>query len=339
MVYIFGGISLDIIASKKCFDFGTSNPLKFSIRIGGVGFNILNHLEYNHNIFISAIGNDAFGQLVVEKVRNQNFNITIQNIGTVFCLEDASEKVDNKNNKVNSNESNDSPSKKMAQIYEDRPSFKVFGDSFDDNIYLIKNDKYQTSIYSAFMEGGNCLVAAADFEIIEKTLTFDIIHPILEKVESKDICVIDSNLDPEECEKIILFLNSKGCIIFFETISLQKTLRVAPILKNIFFTAPDVIEFNALLEGYSTVEEMIKDRNIQYILKTDGKNGSILYGLDLKEPIHFKPPEELAVYDTTGAGDFLLSKIIEAFLMSKKIEESINYASEKVVEYLKELNK
>jgi len=338
MVYIFGGISLDIIASKKCFDLGTSNPLKFSIRVGGVGFNILNHLEYNHNIFISAIGNDAFGQLVVEKVRRQNFNIAIHNINTDLNLEDILKKNDKKLDKINYNDNKDSQSNE-TQIYEDQPFFKVFRNNFDNNICLIKNDKYQTSIYSAFMEGGNCLVAAADFEIIEKTLTFDIIHPILEKVDSKDICVIDSNLDPEECEKIILFLNSKGCKIFFETISLQKTLRVANILKNIFFTAPDVIEFNALLEGYSNIEQMIRDRNIQYILKTDGENGSILYGLDLKEPIHFKPPEELDVYDTTGAGDFLLSKIIEAFLMSRKIEESINYESEKVVEYLKELNR
>jgi len=198
--------------------------------------------------------------------------------------------------------------------------------------------KYPTSIYNVLMEKGNCYIATADFRSIEENITFSKLSFLFENIKSSDIVVLDSNIEPVELEKIILNLSNNNCKIFFETISFEKARRARDILNNIFFTSPDILEFNALVEGSASVFDYMEKHNIEYILRTEGSSGSTLFRKKDKETIHYEPKKVLNLKDTTGAGDFLFSKIVQFFYKGKSIEESIEMATDEVIEYLVKTN-
>ncbi len=59
MVYVIGAIAIDLIAVKKRFIAGTSNPARISCSAGGVGFRIFHSLQ-TEKCFITALGSDPF---------------------------------------------------------------------------------------------------------------------------------------------------------------------------------------------------------------------------------------------------------------------------------------
>lgn len=302
MIYIFGGISCDFIFTKEKFSRGTSNPSRFNYRIGGVGYNIFKFLEIKQKLFISIIGNDPFGKIIVNNIDNQEVNIaTIEDISNIKNIE--------------------------KNIIDNIPK-----------IIFLMSEKYPTSIYNTLMENGDCYVATADFRIIEENLNFSNILPFLEKIEEKDICILDSNIDNFELEKILLKLKTKKCKIFFETISMEKAKRAKEVLKDIYFTSPDIHEFNSLVEGNTSVFEYMEKQNIEYILKTQGPDGAILYKKKDKNSFVFKPSRVLDTKDTTGAGDFLFAKVVESIANGFSIKESITIGMEKVLDYLYKIN-
>ncbi|MCR4421163.1 MAG: hypothetical protein GYA61_05175 [Spirochaetales bacterium] len=320
MIYIFGGISLDFIFTKETFIKGTSNPSCFTYRIGGVAYNIFNSLEAKEKIFITTIGNDAFGKIILDSINSRDINKIIFDDYT-----------DNDNDlvKFKSNlKNNDDNQKKLESLdLNNLPAI----------IFMIVKD-YPTSIYNVLMQQGSCYIATADFRIIEKNLTFSKLSNILSKIKEDDIVVLDSNIHNDELEKIFNNLSERKIKIFFETISFEKTKRAKNTLKNIYFTSPDNLEFDALIEGYESVFDCMENQNIEYILRTDGADGSTLFKKKDRSFVKYKPKRVLNVKDTTGAGDFLFSKIIQLSFEGFSIEKSIEIASEKVIEYLIKLN-
>lgn len=300
MIYVFGGISLDLIFTRKKFIPGTSNPSDLSYRIGGVCYNIFNFLEIEEKICISSLGKDLISGIIINLLKDRKYNI---------C------KVEGKIGK-NIIEKIEYPS-----------------------IILTIDDKHSGPIYNALMEEGNCYIATSDFKVIEKQLKFSKLESLLDNIKDNDLVVFDSNILPEELDKIFNKLSKCGCKIFFETISLEKAQRIKTKLNNIFFTAPDIHEFNALIENSDSIYDYMEKQNIEYILKTEGKNGAKLYNKTNKNCINFKPKKQLKVKDTTGAGDFLFSKIIESYFKGFSIEKSIEIAMDKVLDYLIQLNK
>lgn len=303
MIFVFGGISIDFIFTKEKFLPGTSNPSNFTYRIGGVGFNIFNNLNINEKIFITTIGDDFFGHYILDKFKQMKLDCIV--IENKKDLETKIEKIEKTN----------------------LPTALFF---------LTK--KYSTAIYNVLMQAGSCYIATADFSIIENNLSFENLKSILNLLEEKDICVLDANLLPSEIEKINNFISKKNCKTFFETISYEKAKRAKEVIENIFFTSPDNIEYNAMVEGYESIFNYMNSKKIEYILKTEGGNGSFLYSLKDKTTRHFKPKKVLNLKDTTGAGDFLFSKIIEYTYHNYDIEKSIIKAMDDVLDYLIKIN-
>lgn len=59
MVYVIGAIAMDLIAVKKRFIAGTSNPARIRYSPGGVGYRIFHSLK-TEKCFITALGSDPF---------------------------------------------------------------------------------------------------------------------------------------------------------------------------------------------------------------------------------------------------------------------------------------
>lgn len=59
MVYVIGAIAIDLIAVKKHFIAGTSNPARIRYSPGGVGYRIFHSLQ-TEKCFITALGSDPF---------------------------------------------------------------------------------------------------------------------------------------------------------------------------------------------------------------------------------------------------------------------------------------
>jgi len=341
MIYIFGGISLDFIFTKENFIKGTSNPSDFTYRIGGVGYNIFKFLQIKGKIFITTVGNDPFGKIILE-------SSDIKNINKIF-IEDYSNDynkgyTNNYTNYYNNSYSNDynnayfnDYNNNYANAIKINQMENLNLSNLPAIIFMIAKE-FPTSIYNVLMQKGSCYIATADFRIIEKNLIFSKISFILKNINENDLAILDSNIQKDELEKIINNLSERKIKIFFETISLEKTKRAKDIIKNIYFTSPDTLEFNELLEGYESIFDYMEKQNIEYILRTDGADGSTLFKKKEKSYLIYKPKRVLNVKDTTGAGDFLFSKIVQLFSEGFSIEKSVEIATDEVLIYLEELN-
>lgn len=329
MIYVIGGIAIDIIVSKNKFIKHTSNIANLNISTGGVGFNIFKNIDTKNKCFISTIGNDIPGKMILKDLKKDNEY-------DIFLFEQ------NSFNNFNNNISNSRPT-----------------------IFLQSINNSKTSFYNALMQNGELLYGASNFDILENHLSFNFITKILNNLKPKDIVVLDANLNSELIKLLIKYLEKKEIFIFFETISIEKTKRVKKYFNNIFFSSPEINEFKTLI-NLRTIPlskfiknktfSLLKNKNIKYLLVTKGRNGSTLYFIekDRLKKIDFYPNEKLNLKSTNGAGDYLFSKVIENLskILEKKEnilfshncikkDEIINCIKESIIkteEYLKKLN-
>jgi sugar/nucleoside kinase (ribokinase family) len=62
MVWIVGAVCVDLVAMRKSFRDGTSNPSTFHVSVGGVGYNIFRHCSAPKR-FITALGRDPISEI------------------------------------------------------------------------------------------------------------------------------------------------------------------------------------------------------------------------------------------------------------------------------------
>lgn len=349
MIYVIGGIAIDIIISKNKFIKNTSNIADITISTGGVGFNIFNNINVSNKCFISTIGNDFAGQLILENLLKKNiYNITLlKKYNNKFIKE----KVSKNSLNLNKNSSNNLKTKYLKSYLKSK---SIMSNTAKPEIYLLMIDNKKTAFYNGLMENGELLYGASNFNILENNLKFNDITKILNNINKNDIIVIESNLNPVTINSLINFLKNKNVYIFFETISVEKVKRVKNFIKNIFFTTPDLNEFKTLINlnkfyplNFLTYKFLtprlsgfLKNKNIKYLLLTRGKNGSTLFYLKNKKlkVKNFLPFEKLKLHSTNGAGDYLFSKIIECFHFNiiknpdnKIHNEKITYTSHSLI--------
>ena len=182
-------------------------------------------------------------------------------------------------------------------------------------------DQYPTACYCSLMQSGELLYGAADMTVIEQGLSWARLRARLPELGARDYLVLEANLAPELIRGLIRHAGASTRVVF-ESVSVEKLLRHAENLKNLYLLSGNEAEIRALGEWHAAsagssrsggwVPDYLTRRSIEQLLVTRGRRGVRLWRRD--EPGHtdIPPGSVIATTDTTGAGDTLVSAYLDA---------------------------
>jgi len=227
-------------------------------------------------------------------------------------------------------------------------------------------DQYSTSCYCALMQSGELFYGAADMAVIEEGLSWPRLRARLPELGEKDFLVLEANLSPDLVRSLLHQFGRKTRVVF-ESVSVEKLLRHAEVLKNLYLLTGNEEEFKALgnsfvMEGNSKeidtptgrvpqadrwVQAFLEERKIEQLLVTRGRRGVRLYQRDPRTTagrgksqglLTITPNRVIDGSDTTGAGDRLLSAFLEAVDGEAETGDALKQAVESVERAIEEEN-
>jgi sugar/nucleoside kinase (ribokinase family) len=199
----------------------------------------------------------------------------------------------------------------------------------DASIQVVKGRNASPPLYLALMESGSLKVAASDLRIVEQSLAFDFVMRELGEPGAADFLVLDANLSPRLLAALVERYAAQTRVVF-EPVSVEKTLRHAAALRDLFLMTPTIEEMKALAP--SDIAAFMTARRIGNILLTRGSEGARLYaGTGVED---FPPAVILTASDTTGAGDLLLACLLSRLHEGASMTDAIASAMRTVEERL-----
>jgi pseudouridine kinase len=194
------------------------------------------------------------------------------------------------------------------------------------NSLIVK--KATTSTYIALLNKDNDMKVAISDTTILKKLDKKHLQPIISKIKSKDILVLDTNLDSLSLDYI--FKNSKGKI-FVDPISTAKTNKIKPYLDKIYSLKPNVFEAETIInKKISTKKDVISAAikiNKKGVIKTFislGKLGAYGFVDGIGE---FVQSLKVSTVSATGAGDAFMAGLVVSEIRNYSLTETLKYAT------------
>jgi len=112
-------------------------------------------------------------------------------------------------------------------------------------------DQYPTACYCALMQSGELLYGAADMAVIEEGLNWARLRARLPELGATDYLVLEANLAPELVRSLIRHAGTRTRVVF-ESVSVEKLLRHAKNLKNLYLLSGNEREARALGEWFAS---------------------------------------------------------------------------------------
>jgi len=199
----------------------------------------------------------------------------------------------------------------------------------------------RTACYSAFMQSGRLLYAAADMGVIERGLTWKRAAGALPRLGPEDLLVLEANLAPSLVGRLIRS-RAGGARLVFESVSVEKLLRHQMHLHDLYLLSANREELAALRSrlaagrprgGVGWLRAFLQDRRIEHLLVPQGPRGARLYRLDARgrlESNRASPSRVVRAPDTTGAGDLLLARVIAALACGRGPARALSEAVRRV---------
>ncbi len=267
-VCVIGAANIDIVGSSPVLKANESNIGKVSISPGGVGRNVAENLSRLGipTVFVSAIGNDYFGNLILNSLRDAGVYIN------------GVRKVDNKN------------TGSYLAILDD---FRSMSSAINDMGITNYVDKDWIENCSGLISGANSLV-------------------------------LDCNLKHEAIEEIINIANGK---IYVDAVSMAKSSRIVPYLKNVWGLKPNIYEAEAIT-GIKINSREDAARALDYFIESGVKKPLITMDADgvmasnEDKIIHYLSKKVRPV-NSTGAGDAFLAMWVASEFRGNDFSESI----------------
>ena len=199
--------------------------------------------------------------------------------------------------------------------------------SFDE-IAVVRGYQTPSPFYVAVMESGELKVAASQMDVVERALDRARIEEAIGDVASSDFIILDANLSVEALSELFRTFDRR-CKIVFEPISVVKTERHRDYLRDFFLITPNEEEFGCLfgrsagMVSDADVYAFLDSRCIEFLLRTRGKRGAILYGGENRSD--FSPFHLVQSNDTTGAGDLLTALIVDRLHCSFRDNRKVRF--------------
>jgi pseudouridine kinase len=192
-------------------------------------------------------------------------------------------------------------------------------------------DQYPTACYCALMQSGELLYGAADMSVIERGLSWARLRARLPDLGPRDYLVLEANLAPELVRGLIRHAGNKTRVVF-ESVSVEKLLRHAENLKNLYLLSGNEEEFRALGDWFAArrsagwVSEYLVQKQIEQFLVTRGRRGVRLWQREEPKPTDISPARVIETSDTTGAGDALMAAYLEAVAQGAEQPDALSQA-------------
>lgn len=191
---------------------------------------------------------------------------------------------------------------------------------------IVKNAT--TATYLALLNQDNDMeVAISDTSILSK-LDKKYLQPIINKIQPKDILVIDTNLDTYALDYI--FKNCKGKI-FVDPISTAKTKKIKPYLSKIYAIKPNIFEAETIVnkkiskdKDVITAANKIQQRGVRKTFISLGKLGA--YGF-VDGHGEFVRTGKVSIVSATGAGDAFMAGLVVSEIRNFNLVETLRYAT------------
>jgi sugar/nucleoside kinase (ribokinase family) len=230
-------------------------------------------------------------------------------------------------------------------------------------------DQYPTACYCALMQSGELLYGAADMAVVEQGLSWARLRARLPELGAKDYLVLEANLAPELVRSLIRHAGARTRVVF-ESVSVEKLLRHAENLKNLYLLSGNEAEIRALGEWFAAgpadsaegrgsassrgsvpgrasasgrvsrsdgwVQNYLEQRRIEQLLVTRGHRGVRLYRRGDSLPLDIPPGRRIETADTTGAGDRLVSAYLEALEREADAADALRQAVQSVERSIEE---
>jgi sugar/nucleoside kinase (ribokinase family) len=175
----------------------------------------------------------------------------------------------------------------------------------DVALQMVKGGNAGPPLYLALMEKGSLKVGASDFRIVEESLSEDFVISRLGEPGQKDFLVLDANLSPRLLADLARRYAGRTRVVF-EPVSVEKAIRHAGALHDLYLLTPTDEELRALA---ADVPAFMAEKRILNILVTRGSEGAKLYRKEGGQE-DFPPSVVVQAQDTTGAGDLLLAALL-----------------------------
>jgi pseudouridine kinase len=192
-------------------------------------------------------------------------------------------------------------------------------------VQQVRDKDARPPLYLALMESGSLKVAASDFRIVEQSLSVPFVVGQIGEPGPADFLILDANLSsPVLAELVGRF--ARRTRVVFEPVSVEKSMRHAQSLRDLFLLTPTSEEMDALAGG--GCQEYRRARGISHLVVTRGREGARLYDEEGEED--FAPEQVVEAPDTTGAGDLLLASLVSFLHEGEPVRQAVRFAMRRV---------
>lgn len=190
----------------------------------------------------------------------------------------------------------------------------------------IVSDEYPSSMYLAILDDNHDMkIAMSDMRIL-KCMHVETIKPVLEKLSSDDIIIIDSNLD---MESISYILEHAPCMVAADPVSTTKAERLKEMIGKISIFKPNQYEAKALSgiwaedeESASACLDWFLNQGVKEIIISMADRGVLL---GCQEGKYWLTHRTISLENATGGGDSLLGAYVSRRLLGEDPLQALRF--------------
>ncbi len=216
---------------------------------------------------------------------------------------------------------------------------KAMGEEGLVAVQEIADREARPPLYLALMEAGSLKVGASDFRIIERGLDLAFVRRRIGNLSAADFLVLDANLSPPLLAALVQEFGVRTRVVF-EPVSVEKAIRHAAALHDLFLMTPTEEELSAIIPGgEEAILAFMRERSVANLLVTRGRSGTSLYGAAGAGPFgpeDFPPGLVVEASNTTGAGDLLLAHLLSRLHRGMPVGVAVREAMSAVESCLRE---
>jgi sugar/nucleoside kinase (ribokinase family) len=206
---------------------------------------------------------------------------------------------------------------------------------------------YRSACYLALMEAGELLYGAADMAVIEEGLDWPRLAPHLPELGPADLLVLEANLAPALVQRLLERFAGATRVVF-ESVSVEKLLRHASVLRGLYLLSGNEEEIRGLAPdpggipggnpvGEGWVQAFLERRGVDNLLVTRGGRGVRLHARSAPgKPLELPPGRLVTTRDSTGAGDRLLAGVLSGLGRRQELPAAVASAMDAVEQSLEE---
>ncbi|XP_024522155.1 uncharacterized protein LOC112343241 [Selaginella moellendorffii] len=183
----------------------------------------------------------------------------------------------------------------------------------------------------AFDTTGEVAAGVADTGTVEKHLTPDWISQFSTIIQAAPVVLLDANLTPESLETACKLAEQAEVPVWFEPVSVSKSVRAAGLYKYLAYVSPNEKELAAMGESLSSLDtapvpsgwskeqryiHLLLQAGVKHVIVTLGSKGSLACTLESASGSSFSirclhvPAAAARVASLSGAGDCLVAGCI-----------------------------